>query len=184
MHREEFTNTLLKDEFIDALITQIKTIAKELKIEEIHFLLSHIEDDPMKMKGEMTRFSAFLFTQLKSLIESDCDYEDNSRSNSNSSETLKTNIQTKSQANSNSKYYTTNNTSFDNYENSSSPNSKVKKIANDIGIDELVEYIQKPEGKKIKKNKKKKKNKKSEMVESVTSKSEEDEEVEKFKKLI
>jgi hypothetical protein len=60
MHRDEFTNTLLKNEFIDAQITQIKTIAKELKIEEIHYLLSQIEEDPNTSKREMTRFSGFL----------------------------------------------------------------------------------------------------------------------------
>jgi ATP-dependent Clp protease ATP-binding subunit ClpA len=186
IHREEFNNTLLKDEFIEALIIQIKTIARELKIDDIHHLLSLIDDENSNKSSEMTRFTAFLFAQLNSSLDNEYEDEEISeRSKSNSSqESVKNNIQTNtnSQVNSNSKYYTTNNTSLDLCDNSCFPSNKV---SHEIGIDELVEFIQKPEIKKIKKNRKKKKNKKVEPeIEINDTFIVEDEEVENFKKLM
>ena len=160
MHREEFTNTLIEDEFISALIAQIKTIAKQLKIEEINGLISQIEEDLYSSKKEMSRFTAFLIAQLKSFIESDYEEEDNSNYEGNSSDNETSGMTVKKLTlNSPSKNYTTTNSTSN--DNSSSPKNKPAKISNDIGIDELVEYIEKPDEKKMKKNKKKIKKKKN-----------------------
>jgi hypothetical protein len=158
-----------------------------LKIEDIHNLLAQIEEEKSSKNNEMTRFTAFLFSQLNSSIDNEYGQEEISeRSKSDSSQKSDTNnlqTNTLSQVNSNSKYYTTNNTSFDLCYNSSSPSNKV---SDEIGIDELVEFIQKPETKKIKKNRKKKKcDKKIEpQVQIIEYVGAVDEEVEKFKKLI
>lgn len=195
MHREEFTNTLIEDEFISALIAQIKTIAKQLKIEEINSLISQIEEDLFSNKKEMSRFTAFLITQLKSFIESDYEeeehsnYEENSSDNNNTNNVTETTVKKITGGNSNSKNYTTTNSTSN--DNSYSPTNKPTKIANDIGIDELIEYIEKPDETKAKKNKKKLKKKKNAikkgttMYSSMEKNSEEcDLEVENFKKCI
>jgi hypothetical protein len=157
MHREEFTNTLIEDEFISALIAQIKTIAKQLKIEEINLLISQIEEDLHSKRKEMSRFTEFLIEQLKSFIQSDFEEEEEEKS---------------------PERIINGNTNCTSNENSSSS----KHVKEDIGIDELVEYIEKREEKKTKKNKKKhKKNKKEKIIigsESI------DNEVENFKKII
>ena len=192
MHREEFTNTLIEDEFISALIAQIKTIARQLKIEEINALISQIEEDLYSNKKEMSRFTAFLIAQLKSFIESDYEEEEISQAEQSNSSDTNTNqmMQVKNLTlNSHSKNYTsTNSTSND---NSSSPKNKINKIYNDLGIDELVEYIERPVEKKAKKNKKKLKKKKNGKKENSNSNlndqkytEEFDREVENFKKII
>jgi hypothetical protein len=196
MHREEFTNTLIEDEFISALIAQIKTIAKQLKIEEINSLISQIEEDLFSSKKEMSRFTAFLITQLKSFIESDYEdeeqsnYEENSSDNNNNINNLtETTVKKITSGNSNSKNYTTTNSTSN--DNSYSPTNKPTKISNDIGIDELIEYIEKPDETKAKKNKKKLKKKKNAIKKGTTiyssmeKNSEEcDLEVENFRKSI
>lgn len=133
MHREEFTDTLIRDEFISALIEQIQQISSELKIDEINAIISLIEEDIDSEKQEMTRFTEFLTAQLKSYIES----EDEELINDTNfvatdgpiSESL----------------------------NLTSKNDKKNLISKDIGIDDLVKYI--VEDEKPKKSKKKRKNK-------------------------
>ena len=68
MHREEFTNTLIEDEFISALIAQIKTIAKQLKIEEINTLISQIEED---LKNDVVGHEASLKVAKASYFKAD-----------------------------------------------------------------------------------------------------------------
>jgi hypothetical protein len=178
MHREEFTNTLIEDEFISALIAQIKTIAKQLKIEEINTLISQIEEDLHSEKKEMTRFTNFLLEQLRSFIQSD--FEDEEEEETNLSEEIE---QKPSQF---PNYQITSLTNFaeelpthcTSNDNSSSPKGR---ISNDIGIDELLEYIQTTDVKQEKKNKKKLKKKKNKnKKESIIE--EYDKEVEDFKK--
>ena len=193
MHREEFTKTLIQDEFISALIAQIKEIARQLRIDEINQLIFQIEEDLYSKKKEMTRFTEFLITQLRSFIEIELEDEEEESLNEagNSSDRSDVNggsphvFEVKSLSlNSLSKNYTTNSTSND---NSSSPKNK---IAHDIGIDELVEYIEKTDDCKIKKNKKKlkkKKNKKetaSQIENDIKDTEEFDREIDNFKKLI
>ncbi len=181
MHREEFTNTLIEDEFISALIAQIKTIAKQLKIEEINVLISQIEEDLYSERREMTRFTNFIIEQLKSFIQSDFEDEEEEGNFSNGSQN-----ECDQKLSQYANYQNTPFTSYSHFtqqtnctsnDNSSSPKGK---ISNDIGIDELLEYIQTAEEKKGKKNKKrvkKKKNKKESLQVE-----EHDKEVENFKK--
>jgi len=171
IHREEFTNTLIKDEFIYDLIIQIQTISQQLKIDEINHLIEQIEEDVSSNKKEMTRFSAFLNAQLKSFIESD---EDDSNQEENTEdavlnheqeliqryinkETLHNDEEYDDSFTNNSKKYLNTNSS-----KSVSPNpdlkhmmGKTKYASNDVDIDELVEYIVKEEEKPKKKQKEK-----------------------------
>ena len=45
MHKEEFFFTLIEDEFISWLLSQIEKIAKEYKIDEIIELINNLEND-------------------------------------------------------------------------------------------------------------------------------------------
>jgi len=146
----------------------------------------------------MTRFTQVLIEQLRIFIQSDCEYEEESQNERSNSSDLNNNLKEEPIfkslpnikknicPNSHSKNYTTNSTSND---NSSSPKNK---IAHDIGIDELVEYIEKKDENKQKKNKKrankkKKNNKKEEKrnLETACVVNEElDREVEFFKKML
>ena len=94
MHKEEFSNTLLKDEFISYLILQIKEVSNQIKIEKIINLISELEKDSflnnknlnienklsfenistnskenVQSDGEMNRFSSFLNNQLGEIID-------------------------------------------------------------------------------------------------------------------
>ncbi len=179
MHREEFTNTLIEDEFISALIAQIKTIAKQLKIEEINTLISQIEEDLHSEKKEMTRFTNFLLEQLRSFIQSDFEDEEEETNLSDEVEQRTSqfpNYQITSLTNF-SEELPTNCTSND---NSSSPKGR---ISNDIGIEELLQYIQTTDVKQEKKNKKKLKKKKNKNKKESTVE-EYDKEVEDFKQIL
>jgi hypothetical protein len=146
MHKEEFYYTLLEDEFIKDLILQIETISVSLKIEEINQLIRDIRS-PAVHEHEMTRFSEYLTAQLKSFIDSDLE---------DCGEGL-------------------NQLSEENYEEDYSPNENEKcssisptnqkgksnrPVGKEVGIDELLEYIEadhKPKKSKKKKSAKKKK---------------------------
>lgn len=201
MHKEEFFNTLIGDEFISALIAQVKTIFKHIKIEEINLLIAKIEEGICSPKKEMTRFSDFLIEKLKSFIESDFldDEDENLNLNhSNMSETELTdnfnkltnhgnsihnnnqicceddeenlNINIKNEKiekneqldkkEKNLKYYATCNKKISISMSTQIINEKPSKIGNDVGLDELLEYIAADENPK-KTNKKRNKKKKN-----------------------
>jgi hypothetical protein len=183
MHREEFTNTLIEDEFISALIAQIKTIAKQLKIEEINLLISQIEEDLTSEKKEMSRFTNFILEQLRSFIQSDFEEEEETANLSDSpNECEPTNDQFPNYQITQLNYSEELPTHYTTNDNSSSPKGR---ISTNIGIDELLEYIQTAEVKKDKKNKKKLKKKKKNKNKKETPEVEElDEEVENFKKCL
>jgi hypothetical protein len=195
MHKEEFFDTLIGDEFIAALIAQVKTIFKHIKIEEINLLIAKIEEGILSPKKEMTRFSDFLIEKLKSFIESEfLDDEDenlnlnhsniseaeltenikafpnniNSNNNSEKNNTEKNEetvgTYSKNEKNENSDknviYYTSCNKKISFSMSTQIANEKPPKIGNDVGLDELLEYIAADENPK-KANKKKAKKKKN-----------------------
>lgn len=69
MLREEFVNTIMSDEFICALIIQIKSITEQLNIDEINELIELLEEDLESEQREMTRFTDYLGDLLKVIIE-------------------------------------------------------------------------------------------------------------------
>jgi hypothetical protein len=210
MHKEEFFNTLIGDEFISALIAQVKTIFKHIKIEEINLLIAKIEEGICQPKKEMTRFYDFLSDQFGSLNENDfLDDEDENlnlnRSNLSESElaenlnkasnisssnvninatqnqnlmpnnltccdkheenqnlnTLKTEKNSE-KTDKNVIYYASCNKKISFSMSTQIINEKPSKIANDVGLDELLEYIvadENPKKTNKKKNKKKKNSK-------------------------
>jgi hypothetical protein len=194
MHKEEFFNTLIGDEFISALIAQVKTIFKHIKIEEINLLIAKIEEGICSPKKEMTRFSDFLIEKLKSFIESDFfDDEDENlnlnhsniseaeltenikavANNINSNNIVKNccdkveeSISVCSKNDKNDKsdknviYYASSNKKISFSMSTQIINEKPTKIGNDVGLDELLEYIAADENPK-KTNKKKGKKKKN-----------------------
>lgn len=65
MHLEEFSNILLKDNFISNLIENIRLINTQLKIKEINELLNQFSDEELNHQNEMTRFNEFLNNKFK-----------------------------------------------------------------------------------------------------------------------
>ena len=63
MQTEEFCNTLLNDEFIYALLNQMKEIILRMPIPDISKLIEEVEKD-CDHKNEMTRFIKFLNEKL------------------------------------------------------------------------------------------------------------------------
>jgi len=142
MHKEEFYNTLIEDEFISCLLFNIKNLATEFNIEEIIKLIDYLENDSHNYT--MSNFCFYIDELMKNILEK-----------SNNSETYSVN-------NSKSNNLTITNTNC-NYKGISqitdiniNNNSKNKNIEN---LDDLVAYINsndKPTKKGKKKNLKKK----------------------------
>jgi len=200
MHKEEFFYTLIGDEFIAALIAQVKTIFKHIKIEEINLLIAKIEEGILSPKKEMTRFCDFLIEKLKSFIESEFLDDEDENLNLNQSniseaeltENIKTfpdnsndpcekndcdkveeTVTTSKNENSDKNviYYTSCNKKISFSMSTQIVNEKPSKIGNDVGLDELLEYIAADENPKKanKKKAKKKKNGKGINVDSVNN---------------
>ena len=189
MHKEEFFNTLIGDEFISALIAQVKTIFKHIKIEEINLLIAKIEEGIWTPNKEMTKFSDFLIDQLKSFIESDFLDDEDENLNLNNSNMSEVGISSaengvkqvnnaqiciekiednmgKSEKNEKTDksmiYYSSSNKKISFSMSTQIITEKPSKIGNDVGLDELLEYIaadENPKKTNKKKNKKKKNNK-------------------------
>ncbi len=124
MHKEEFYNTLIEDEFISCLLFNIKNLATEFNIEEIIKLIDYLENDSHNYT--MSNFCFYIDELMKNILEK-----------SNNSETYSVN-------NSKSNNLTITNTNC-NYKGISqitdiniNNNSKNKNIEN---LDDLVAYI-------------------------------------------
>lgn len=65
MQLEEFSDILLKDDFISNLIQQIRIINAQLKINEITELLNQFSDEEIAHQNEKTRFDEFINNKFK-----------------------------------------------------------------------------------------------------------------------
>jgi len=147
MHKEEFHNTLIEDEFISCLLFNIKKIATEFNIEEIIKLIDYLENDSHNYT--MSNFCFYIDELMKNILEKNNNSETHSIHNLTENNLIITN--------SNCNYkgisqQTENNINI----NINNNNNKNKTIEN---LDDLVAYINsndKPTKKGKRKNLKKK----------------------------
>jgi len=67
MHKEEFHNTLIEDEFISCLLYHIKNVATDYKIEEIIKLIDYLENDSHNYT--MSNFCFYIDELMKDILE-------------------------------------------------------------------------------------------------------------------
>lgn len=180
IHQEEFNTTLVEDEFISLLISQVKIISQQLNIEEFNQLVIEIEDPNSPKSKEMTRFTNFLNQQLKFYFETEDQrfhdaVSDNHSDEISEAKSISPNHKAQSKVSA-IQVVSEEITSASSIASATKNNTKM----NEIDIDELVKFIVTDEAKPEKVNKKRnrKRKQKDEFI------CENDPEVEMFKESI